>query len=373
MSVPVIYYHSIADHEVNHPWAFLSCPIEIFRKQMEWLSKNNYYTCTWKELEDHISGMKILPSKSIHIHFDDGFLDNWSVVFPIMEKYNLKYTILITPEFVEDNDIIRPFVSETKENNKSNWWGYLSKGEISKMVEIGLVDFQAHGYTHTWYPVSSTVIDIIDNSSFYPHIYWNSDIKSKPHWLTKSDYNIEHFNEVVFEYGKSLEVDKVFIVDEEALSKVYGDLDNSLDKKLRIQKLNEAFRTEGRNIGRYETDKEKTERLTRELKSTKEEVFSLTERPCDYVVFPGGGNTKEVLGLCKKVGYKQVSKGEKLNSANSNIYQINRMTGYHDFGGRKKNLYGNLLLLRLQVKRGSGSSVVSYLISMVKRIKRLIK
>ena len=261
----------------------------------------------------------------------------------------------------------------TKENNKSNWWGYLSKREISKMVESGLVDFQAHGYTHTWYPISRTVVDIIDDSSFYPHIYWNRDIRSKPHWLTKSDYNVEHFNEVVFEYGKSLDIDKVFLVDEEALRKASADLDNSLEKKLRIQKLNEAFSFEGGDIGRYETETEKTERLIKELKSTKEEISSLTNCSCDYVVFPGGGNTKEVIDLCKEVGYKQVSKGKNLNRANSDVYQINRMTGYHNFGGGIKNLYGNLLLLRLQVMRGSGSTLVANSISIVKWIKGLIK
>lgn len=373
MSIPVLYYHSIADHEVEHPWAFLSCPIAVFKRQMKWLLDHKYNTCTWRELHDHTAGIKLQQSKTVHIQFDDGFLDNWSVVFPIMEKYNLKYTVVITPEFVEDSQIVRPYLSSTTEANKSDWWGYLSKGEISKMVASGLVDFQAHGYTHTWYAASSTVVDIIDEASFYPHIYWNTEKDSKPHWLLESELNKNHLNRLVFEYRKSLELDSRFLYDENAVQHIERSIDHSLSKSEQVIQANTLIEANRDKVGRYESDEEKKQRLLEELKLTRETILSITDMPCDYLVFPGGGNTTEVIDLCKEVGYKQVSKGKNLNKANSDVYQISRMTGYHNFGGGIKNLCGNLLLLRLQVMRGSGSILVANSISVVKWIKRLIK
>ncbi|MAM30007.1 MAG: deacetylase, partial [Flavobacteriaceae bacterium] len=96
--IPILYYHSIADHEVKNEWSFLSISIRLFKNQMDYLHKNGYYTCNWKELEDHIQGKKQLPEKTVMFHFDDGFLDNWSVVFPIMKEKNFKYSIVVTPE-----------------------------------------------------------------------------------------------------------------------------------------------------------------------------------------------------------------------------------------------------------------------------------
>ena len=146
-AIPVIYYHSVADHHGPNRWSFLSCPIAIFERQMRFLSRKGYYTCTWVELEEHLRGERRLPKKTVHLHFDDGFLDNWTVVHPIMMKLNLKYSVLLTPEFIQDGPV-RAFTPETHTRPMEDWWGYLSKDEILEMNGSGLVDFQAHGYSH---------------------------------------------------------------------------------------------------------------------------------------------------------------------------------------------------------------------------------
>ena len=150
-SIPVLYYHSVADHQLNNNWSFLSVSIGLFRAQMRLLKSLGYSTCHWNELDDHIQGKVRLPRKTVHIHFDDGFLDNWTVVYPIMEKLQLKFTVLLTPEFVEKSKQVRDFVEKTNLDNRESWWGYLSEAEVMHMSKSGLVDFQCHGYTHTWY------------------------------------------------------------------------------------------------------------------------------------------------------------------------------------------------------------------------------
>ena len=77
-SIPIIYYHSVADHEKQHPWAFLSVRIDIFKSQMKMLKIFGYNTCNWREFYEHSQGIKSLPKKTVFIHFDDGFLDNWT-------------------------------------------------------------------------------------------------------------------------------------------------------------------------------------------------------------------------------------------------------------------------------------------------------
>ena len=292
--IPILYYHSIANHQNKSNWSFLSIPINVFQKQIDYLVKLQYHACSWDELYEHINGFKRLPEKTVMFHFDDGFLDNWSVVFPIMEKVGFKFSVLLTPEFIQEGEI-RSFISETNESNKPSWWGYLNKKEIKKMSESGLVDFAAHGYTHTWLEASENLIDIHDGSNFYPHLAWNLYPEKKPYWLSKKFTAPIGFP--VFEFKKSLELERRFIPDKEFINEIINNYSNHKTKQENIENANfvlEKYRQSNR-LGRYETSNEKQIRLKNELLKSKDDLARIIEKPVNYLVFPGGGNSNEVL------------------------------------------------------------------------------
>ena len=81
-NIPILYYHSVANHKKSSNWSFLSCPIKVFKSQINLLARKGYYFCDWNELFAHINGEKILGKKTVMIQFDDGFLDNWTTVYP---------------------------------------------------------------------------------------------------------------------------------------------------------------------------------------------------------------------------------------------------------------------------------------------------
>jgi peptidoglycan/xylan/chitin deacetylase (PgdA/CDA1 family) len=364
--IPILYYHSIANHSKDKDWSFLSIKIELFKKQIEYLHKKGYSTCNWQELDSHLSGKKKLPNKTVMFHFDDGFLDNWSVVFPIMEKVGFKYSIVITPDFIQSEGDIRPFVTETSESNKENWWGYLNRNEIEKMSDSGLVDFQAHGFTHTWYESSSKLIDICDEKNFYPHVAWNLQPNKKSHWLLNKLQAPIGFP--VFEYKKSLELENRFLLNEEFIFKAINSYDETKTKDENLEKYNAIIASfeEENNLGRYESEEESTSRFIKELKTTKEFIYDITKKPVDYLVFPGGGSSKRVIDLCKEAGYKLISKGKELNTFGSNIYQIERYSAAYIFPV-KYNIFLNVIFLRLQLKRAKGSLFVSKLFEILKK------
>lgn len=365
--IPVLYYHSIADHSAKNNWSFLSIGIDLFKKQIDYLYKNGYNTCNWKELDDHLSGKKALPDKTVMFHFDDGFLDNWSVVFPIMEKVGFKYSIVITPDFIQDGEV-RPFVTETTDENKENWWGYLNKKEIKKMSDSNLVDFQAHGYTHTWYPSSENIIDIYDGANFFPHLAWNLEPDKKAYWLLK-DFQAP-VGYPVFEYKKSLELENRFIVNEEFISSIllaYDAAKSKSDNMEQYQLIRKEYEDKDKGmLGRYETEEESYQRLMKELRTTREFISAITEKPVEYLVFPGGGSSKKVLDLAKEAGYKLVSKGKELNTFGSNIYQIERYSGVYTFP-KNINEALNIYFLRLQIARAKGNKWVNRLFKILKK------
>lgn len=363
--IPIIYYHSIADNKLLSNWNFLSIGIKLFKKQINYLYKKGYKTCSWSELENHIKGIKKLPKKTVMFHFDDGFLDNWSVVFPIMKKIGFKYSIVVTPDFIQDGKI-RPFVKSTLSENKENWWGYLNKKEIKKMSDSGLVDFQAHGYTHTWYESSPKLIDIYDGNNFFPHLSWNLNPHKKPYWL------LNHFEVPigypVFEHKKSLELEKRFYLSKECIQELTASYDIKKTKEQNVKSYKEIISNykDNRNLGVYENENQSYERLMRELKTTREFISEITNKPVDYLVFPGGGSSKRVIGLCKEVGYKLISKGKELNIFGSNIYQIERYSAVYMFP-KKYSIFLNMIFLRLQLKRAKGDILVNKLFKFFKK------
>lgn len=363
--IPVLYYHSVANHSSIHPWSFLSCPTNVFISQMQYLKSRGYYTCTYDELYAHITGERKLPRNSVMIHFDDGFLDNWSVVFPIMKELNLKYIVLLSPEFIENSNICRKFLTDTTENNKSEWWGYLNSAEIKQMNESGLVDFQAHGYTHTWYENSSKIIDIYNPKSFYPHIIWNSNRNNKPKWLTLN-LSKEILGTPIFEYEKSLSNEKRFIPNSEFMDEAKNIYDVNIgfeDNRKNILSLYNRYKKEN-ILGRWENSDERLIRWKQELHGAKYFLEKLLSKQIDYMVFPGGGNNIEVIELAKNAGYKLISKGQQFNQFNSNIFQISRLAGYHKF--RYMNASMNRLFFKAQIQRGKGDAVLNNIIKILK-------
>ena len=81
--VPVLMYHMIGDEEGNP--AVMS--EENFQWQMAYLAENGYHPITMQELYDYVTKEAPLPEKPVCITFDDGYEDNYRIVYPLMKSY----------------------------------------------------------------------------------------------------------------------------------------------------------------------------------------------------------------------------------------------------------------------------------------------
>ncbi len=82
--VPILMYHSISNS--GGPWSELSVSPESFKEQMGYLVEQGYTTITLKDLYLHWIDNEPLPLKPIVLTFDDGYLDNYTTAFPIMNE-----------------------------------------------------------------------------------------------------------------------------------------------------------------------------------------------------------------------------------------------------------------------------------------------
>lgn len=83
----VLEYHSISTNGFEDQ---ITISKEKFILQMEYLKKKNYKTFWLSEIEAFQNQKKPLPPKSVVLTFDDGFLDTYTELFPLLKEYDFK-------------------------------------------------------------------------------------------------------------------------------------------------------------------------------------------------------------------------------------------------------------------------------------------
>ena len=139
-------YHRIGDPDNSSfdPNVF-SCDVESFEQQIKFF-KTEFDVVTAKEVIDLVNNNKACSGKFALITFDDGYLDNYTLAYPILKQYNCSATMFIATDFI--NQTIVPWWDEVawliKNNDlnildnivwkKPNNISQLSKQNIIKLV-----------------------------------------------------------------------------------------------------------------------------------------------------------------------------------------------------------------------------------------------
>lgn len=132
----VLLYHSI-DKPCQNDKLGLRISVQNFKSQIEYLIKNNYTILEMDELADRLSHNKV-ESKMIAITFDDGYKDILTNVFLILNELKIKFTIFVSPFFLDGNV-----------DNAGYWsrWDHLDWKDIYCLKEKG-VNIGCHSGNH---------------------------------------------------------------------------------------------------------------------------------------------------------------------------------------------------------------------------------
>jgi len=378
VNTQVIMFHSIGCQHANTPYAKLSFPWEHFEYFCDYLVKNHYKTAFLSEWLS--SQIKERKDKNIYLTFDDGFLDNWVYAFPILQKYQIKSTIFINPEFIQLGKAKRQTcLGKDTDDLRKKAIGYLNWVELKEMQASGLVDIQSHSMSHTWYPISNKVINIQQesNSQDYPWTIWNNSPNTKPHYLEQITSNSMQ-NYPIFENGRSLGIRRYFL-SEEQIIEIQNNIADLLTKRLSRQEVIERVNIivfNKRIFGRLETDQELFERYYYELARSKQILETGLNKSIDFLCWPGGAYNDLSVRISREVGYLAstlTSRGDNNPLHFSDYRRIPRI-GVSSYWYERDGVrfYQKQIPVYILNREISGRrSFMSYRLSLVKKYKQL--
>ena len=138
--VPVITYHRVVSDEQkqtkfkNDQWANSE---KDFEKHMKYLKENNYNSLSLDEFYCWYQRKCEIPKKSVLITFDDGDIEVYYRVMPILKKYNLKGVSFVISSDIKDSIV---------------WDGGITKQHLTTELinkiekEYPNLDIQSHSY-----------------------------------------------------------------------------------------------------------------------------------------------------------------------------------------------------------------------------------
>jgi peptidoglycan/xylan/chitin deacetylase (PgdA/CDA1 family) len=342
VSVPVLMYHGVAPNKTVTP--------ELFEEQVRYLAKKGYRPILVTDLVEFMRGNRKYTGKMVCLTFDDGFVDNWVYVFPVLKKYGFKATTFAVTSRVMDSPSCRPNTDDVREGRNrredlpvidEEWKVHLSSvlnydgiagsinwEEMRRMEKSGLVDIQSHGHLHASYFANGKLTGFRDSRKLW-WLGWATDGDTRP-------------GIPVYAHKSSL-VSRRYFADRGLLDYLadytvrnYQD-SSSRDSCKRDSRKIGSFRELVRVVREYdqrseikgecEDGKVQRQRILDDLKRSKALIEEKVDKRCNILCWPWGHFTFKSLELAKEAGYTgTVTCRWGSNSAGDNPFVIHRFS-----------------------------------------------
>ena len=137
-TIPVLMYHRVIPEAPvgSHHGIWVTAP--SFEQQLRSLKRRGYSTITFEQYQLFLNGEFTLPRKPIILSFDDGYEDNYTCAFPLLEKHGFSAAVFLV----------------TDSARRTNFWDeeepqvpLMNKMQINEMSRAG-IEFGSHTVTH---------------------------------------------------------------------------------------------------------------------------------------------------------------------------------------------------------------------------------
>ncbi len=134
----IIMYHYVRDLKNSRYPNINGLDLDLFKEQIDFLYKN-FHVVTMEQVVDASRGKGELPENAVLLTFDDGYIDHFTNVFPVLCNYGMQGSFFIPSRIFLENKLL--------DSNKLHF--ILASGEIGNIktsVLEYLKEYRKEGY-----------------------------------------------------------------------------------------------------------------------------------------------------------------------------------------------------------------------------------
>lgn len=273
--LPVFHFH-----EVTLPY---------LESHLVYLHENGYRTVDSTEMEEVARGTRKLEPRSVALCFDDAWASVWTVVNPLMKRYNMRAITYAIPGRVREAEHTRPVWGEKGHDPDIDHGGnpFCTWPELRALEAEGRVDIQSHTWSHAHIFCQDRFVRLILPETVMPRLSWP----------------------VVSDPGEPLRIlspSNVFHPLLPTRSRMSDALKHDVDPAI-VRRIhddpNAAPYLFHQHLVQIETADERREAIRYELERSREELSARLGRPVTQVCFPWAVCGSTASSLVEETGY----------------------------------------------------------------------
>ena len=390
--VPVLMLHSVAPREALAPHRWLqrlATSPELVEATFAAWRRRGMRTLRVDELRSFLTGRSRPPDRAVVLTLDDGYVDNWVALTPLLEAYGFNAIVFVSTDFVDPRPIVRPRWRSEGRGQELEWKGYLSWDEMRAAEATGAVEIQSHAKTHTWYFTSDRVVDYYrpGNAATGPRsrlrfLWLNTHEDRKPFALHEMGDASVPWGTPVYDYAPALVARRFFPDPREGEHLVdfvarHGGaaLFDRPDWRERLDAELARLRSGSRSATAFETDDERNARLRFELSESRRVLSQRLGHPVDFLSFPQGGMEDASERLALDVGYSLWTMpsraGSRAATPADGPHRVYRCGGGYGLFGDARGMTASLLSQRLVLARHFGNPLAAAVTGAVGLVRRV--
>jgi len=144
-SIPVLMYHRVLENPPTDSSHGIWVSAKQFADQLASLQRRGFETITFRDYDRFLRGEARLPRRPIILTFDDGYVDNYTIAFPLLQSFGFRAVIFA----VADKD------------RRTNFWDQdeqpaplMSASQLQELHRSGM-EIASHTVAHPRLPVIS--------------------------------------------------------------------------------------------------------------------------------------------------------------------------------------------------------------------------
>jgi uncharacterized membrane protein len=348
----VFYFHSVS-WKKNPKWvrSYLTHELALFRYLLDWLTGEDYKVISL--LEAHQNGY-LFNEKTACLTFDDGYVDFYTFVYPLLKHYHFHATVFVSPLLVNP-DLTKRKVWNLVDRDAADFecWGYLNWAEMEEMEKSGWVSVESHTYTHLKYPKSDVIVDFHrpHSNCMYP-VGWYFPERM---WDYIQNDQFEHlipYGFPFFEQGSAC-ITKKRVIHPRFVQGVTAILQENefflqpasscLEK---IYSLYHEYKANNNIFLSIESDEEFAARIQFEVQQSKVEIEKRLNKKVNFLCWPHGDNSLDAHRIALQSGYLATTIGNQFNESEVDSTRIPRRFTIQPWRGSR---YLGLLKMRLKL------------------------